>query len=98
MSTRLSVARFTWALALGVVSQTGGCDRDRCPEPVPFESGNYEIVGLVYGHPRLEDQWLFETVVGAHMSVDQDAGEVTIRYTKDDTTYEVRYTIEGTEP
>ncbi|HLT38939.1 MAG TPA: hypothetical protein VK034_21795 [Enhygromyxa sp.] len=45
-----------------------------------------------------EDQWLRDTVVGARVMVDREAGEVTIQCTKDGTTYQVHYTIEGSPP
>lgn len=97
MKVCLSVAQLGWAsalvVALAAMSQTAGC-WPACPEPEPFESGNYVIVGLANGHPRPEDQWLLDTVVGAQLTVDREAGEATIRYTKDGTTYEVRYTLE----
>jgi hypothetical protein len=85
-----------WAgvlVGLAAVSQAGGC-WEPCPEPIPFESGNYVIVGLASGDPRPEDQWLVDTVTGAELTVDREAGNATIRYTKDDTTYEVHYTLE----
>lgn len=99
MRAHLSVARITAALALVALSQTGGCDCAPCPEQVPFDSGNYEIVGLT--HPNIvmpEDEWLLSTVVGARVMVDREAGEVTIQYTKDGTTYQVHYTIEDSPP
>ena len=97
MKILFSVAHTRWASALIVafaaVSQTGGC-WPGCPEPEPFQSGDYVIVGLAHGNPRPEDQWLVDTVSGAQLTVDREAGEATIRYTKDGTTYEVHYTLE----
>lgn len=91
------VARILWPaaliVALTVVSQLMGC-WPACPEPEPFESGEYVIVGLASGDPRPEDQWLVDTVTGAQLRVDREAGEARIRYTKDGTTYEVHYTLE----
>src|SRR5690606_6523830 len=81
-------------VGLAALSQTGGCDCAPCPEPEPFKSGNYEIVGLAFGHPEPESQWLLDTVIGAAVIVDRGAREVTIRYTKEGSTYEVHYTIE----
>jgi hypothetical protein len=92
------LARLAWIGAfLGVLglNQAGGCVRNECPEREPFESGNYEIIGLTYDFLMPEDQWLVNTVVGAQVTVDREAGEVTISYIKDGTTYQVHYTIEG---
>ena len=81
------------SLVVALAIQTAGC-WPACPEPEPFESGNYVIVGLAKGNPRPEDQWLVDTVSGAQLAVNREAGEATIRYTKDGTTYEVHYTLE----
>jgi hypothetical protein len=98
MRARASIVQLGWAgtlaVALAAVSQTAGC-WPACPEPEPFESGDYVIVGLAKGNPRPEDQWLVDTVTGAQLTVDREASEATIRYTKDGTTYEVHYTLES---
>ncbi len=78
-------------VGLAALSQAGACWGD-CPELEPFESGDYVIQPLT--HPRPQDQWLVDTVTGALLSVDREAGEATIRYTRDGTTYEVHYTLE----
>jgi len=99
MKARIFVAQIAAGLALVAVSQTGACDCAPCPEQEPFESGTYEIIGLT--HPSItmpEDQWLRDTVVGARVMVDREAGDVTIQYRKDGTTYQVHYTIEGPPP
>jgi hypothetical protein len=73
MNGRLHVIRLASVAALVglvVLSQTGGCDCAPCPEPARFESGNYEIVGLAFGQPEPESQWLLDTVIGAAVVVD----------------------------
>ena len=93
---RLTIARKGWAgavlVALAAVSQTAGC-WPGCPEKEPFESGDYVVLPL-NDLPRPEDQWLVDRVTGALLSVDREADEATIRYTRDGTTYEVHYTLE----
>jgi hypothetical protein len=101
MKDRFSALLLTLVAALvglAVLSPAGGCGCDPCPEPERFESSNYEIVGLAYQHPEPESQWLLDTVIGAQLTVDRETGEATIRYTKDGTTYEVQYTIGGSQP
>jgi hypothetical protein len=78
------------------LSQTGGCGGADCPEPEPFLSGNYEIVGLAYGQVGPDQQRLLDTVTGAAVSVDRESRVVTITYTKEGATYEVRYMIKET--
>jgi hypothetical protein len=84
-------------VGLVLLSQTGACVCTPCPDQEPFESGRYEVVGL-NGRTEPESQWLIDTVIGAQLTVDRETGEATIRYTKDGTTYEVQYTIEGSQP
>jgi hypothetical protein len=79
-----------FGVAIAAGSLTGGC-WSPCPEPELFESGVYEIGGLISGPA---DQWLVATIIGAQLTVDRDASEATIRYTRDGTTYEVHYTLE----
>jgi hypothetical protein len=66
-----------------------GCDCN-CDPPDPMESGDYVIVPRASGHVHPGDEWL----VGGQLHVDREAEVATIRYTREGTTYEVRYTLE----
>lgn len=55
-----------------------------------MESGDYMIVPRSSGNVAPGYEWL----VGTALHVDREAGLATIRYTRDGTTHEVRYTLE----
>lgn len=82
----------TRAIALGAIVVMGpvsGCDCN-CDTPDPAESGDYVIVPRGSGNVQPGDEW----VIGGELHVDRDANFATIRYTREGTTYEVRYTLE----
>ncbi|WP_146157148.1 hypothetical protein [Enhygromyxa salina] len=69
----------------GQVASCGPCG----PDFDLVESGEYEIVGGLYGKLSPE----YEDLVGARLLVDRDTEISTIRYTRDGTTYEVRHSL-----
>lgn len=88
----ISKSRVLLAMTLGalaVVAPVLGCDCN-CDPPDPVESGDYVIVPRGPGKVHAGDEWL----VGAEIHVDRETEVATIRYTREETTYEVRYTLE----
>jgi hypothetical protein len=84
------------ALALGALATTApalGCDCN-CDTPDPFESGDYVIISPSSGNVNPGDEW----VIGSELQVDRDANVATIRYTREGTTYEVRYRLDSESP
>jgi hypothetical protein len=75
-------ARFLMIGAFAALS----CGED-CTKTHPVRSGEYMIV------ERWGDrEW--EWLVGSDVTIDREARLLTIRYTRNETTYEVRYVLE----
>ena len=62
---------------------------DRC-ESEPVNSGSYVVDHMWSGPPGRD--WL----IGADVEIDREERLMTIRYTREGTTYEVRYTLTST--
>jgi hypothetical protein len=87
MKTRGATTLLAITLGWLVITATG-CDCN-CDEPASFESGDYLIVEPAYRQLFPGDEWF----VGGGLHVDREAQVATIRYTREGTTYEVRYTL-----
>lgn len=85
-------ARAGMLALLAVVAVGAGC-YEPCPWPEAFESGRYEVTGLSEGEDPPAAS-LLEAVIGAELVVDRDAGEATLRYRRDATTYEATFRFE----
>lgn len=78
-------------MAMVLATMTGptfGCDCN-CDPLDPMESGDYLIADPAYGRVHAGDEWL----IGGELHVDREAHSATIRYIREGTTYEVRYTL-----
>ena len=94
----LGLASFVAIVGLTALSHTFGCIGP-CPDPTPFDSGEYTVVEHSYGNEGDPlERWVLDRAIDAQLTVDRDAGEVTIRYVKDGSTYQVHYTIEDSQP
>jgi hypothetical protein len=96
--TRKSAIGFASLIAIAgltALSHTVGCI-GTCPDLPPVESGEYRVVEHRYGDEADPlERWVLDRAVDAQVTVDRETGEVTVRYVKDGTTYQVHYTIEG---
>lgn len=90
MTIPRSIARM--AVTLGAIVALGpglGCDCN-CDAPYPMESGDYVIASPTYDNIHAGD----EGFLGGELHVDREAHLATLRYTREGTTYEVRYTLQ----
>lgn len=91
MTNSKSVARMTIVLAAALaIGPAMGCYCNCDTLLPPVESGDYVIVPRGPGKVHAGDEWL----AGGEIHVDRETEVATIRYTREGTTYEVRYTLE----
>jgi hypothetical protein len=76
-------------LLLAGAAQSFGCSN--CgDETVPFEAGSFRII-----EDRVSDSeaWLTDALIDGQLDIDRKNNVATLQYVRDDTTYEVRFTI-----
>src|SRR5690606_27497183 len=96
MTVRGHVVRVAVMLGLVSVVQTLGCECN-CDglEAIPLEAGQYEVTRIMYDNS--DSAWMGhdpEELIGGEFEIEPEAEFATLRYTRDGTTYEVRFVIE----
>jgi len=94
------VVRAAIVLGLTAMVQSLGCACNYCDEVevAPLGSGQYTVAEVMYREPGSD--WIgteAEALIGGEFEVDADTNIATLRYTREGTTYEVRFTIEQPE-
>ncbi|MFO7562184.1 MAG: hypothetical protein R6X02_06045 [Enhygromyxa sp.] len=60
-------------------------------EIVPFEAGSFRIVEV--NSVGANEAWLADALIDGQFDIDRENDIATLQYVREDTTYEVRFTI-----